>query len=270
MCLAVFGLDAHPDYALVIAANRDEYHRRAAEPAHWWPEGWLAGRDLAAGGTWLGVTRTGRWALLTNIREPHLRNADAPTRGALVTRVLEGDAPQRVLQDIGTEMGRYNGFNLVAGEGARAWWLSNRAGGPHPLSERVHTLSNAALDTPWPKVVETRDALERWCRAGEHDVEVLFAMLGSRAMATDEALPRTGIPMARERALSARFIVLPDYGTRCSTVITVGHDGEASFEERTFDAAGAFVSEVAHRFRVIPTPTLTASGSSPDAECPLP
>jgi uncharacterized protein with NRDE domain len=242
MCLAVFALDAHPRYRAVIVANRDEFHARATLPACWWREGWLAGRDLAAGGTWLGITAAGRWALLTNIRDPARHDPAAPSRGALVTGLLADPRPAAVaVPAIAAGSGRHNGFNLVGGDGARAAWGTNRGPGARDLAPGLHGLSNHALDTPWPKLVRTKAAVAAWCAAGEHGddgLEPLFAALADRTAAPDADLPATGIPLERERLLSAPFIVSADYGTRCSTVVTLGRDGTARFVERSFDPAG--------------------------------
>lgn len=252
MCLAVIGLNAHTRYALVIAANRDESHARPARPAAWWDEGWLAGRDLSGGGTWLGIDRRGRWAFLTDVREPGRKNPAAPTRGALVTEVL-GDSAEPVdsLARLKTRMTRYNGFNLLAGMLAHGWWLSNRTGGPRALQQGVHAVSNAGLDTPWPKVVATRHAFAKWCAAGEGDFDPLFAALASKAEAPDAALPSTGVTLEWERRLSAPFIVSAAYGTRCSTVVALAHDGKGTFLERSFDPLGAPTGSVEHRFTLV-------------------
>jgi uncharacterized protein with NRDE domain len=254
MCLAVVALDAHPRYTLVVAANRDEFHARATAPAHWWDEGWLAGRDLAGGGTWLGVTRAGRWALLTNIREPARYDPLAPSRGELVTRVLAapGDAG-RALAEVAGDGACHNGFNLLAGEDGGAYWGSNRERQTRALAAGIHGLSNDRLDTPWPKVVRTKAAVAAWCAAGGTDaaaLERLFAILGARQPAADSELPHTGIPLARERALSSPFIVSGEYGTRSSTVLAIARDGEARFVERSFDPAGEPLGEVDFRFRI--------------------
>lgn len=255
MCLAVIGLDAHPRFSLVIAANRDEHFARAAAPAQWWPEGWLAGRDLVAGGTWLGIDRAGRWALLTNVREAHRNDPVAPTRGTLVTRTLaDARAPQDTLRELAHEAAMYNGFNLIAGAGSRGAWLTNRwrgqEHGPHvqPIGPGTHAISNAALDTPWLKVVNTRMRFDQWCDAGETDAEPLFEALASREQAPDQTLPATGVTLERERLLSAPFVVTADYGTRCSTVVLMARDGIVDFEERTFDRAGHPAGAVRHRF----------------------
>ena len=254
MCLAVIALRAHPRYALVIAANRDEFHARATARAQWWDEGWLAGRDLAAGGTWLGVTRTGRWALLTNVRDPARHDPRAPSRGQLVTGVL--DAPASAADALGaivTAGARHNGFNLLAGDTDDAHWGTNREIETRALAAGIHGISNHRLDTPWPKVVRTKAAVAAWCAPGSDgvaEIEPLFAILGARQLAADSELPQTGIPLARERALSAPFIVSADYGTRCSTVLTIGQDGEARFVERSFDPAGRATGEVDFAFRI--------------------
>jgi uncharacterized protein with NRDE domain len=253
MCLALFALDAHPHYPLVVAANRDEYHVRPAAPAAWWNEGWLAGRDLKAGGTWFAVTRAARWAFVTNVREPSRQNPDAPSRGALVPAVLVDAAPPTPsLGRIVAAAKTYNGFNLVAGTGAQAAWGSNRAAATQTLTAGIYGLSNAALDTRWPKVTRTKAALAGWCEAAESDIAPLFAMLADTTTAPDSDLPATGIPLERERLLSSPLIVSDTYGTRCSTVLTVSRDGAAHFVERTFDPRGAALGDVEYRFAVPP------------------
>lgn len=262
MCLAVVALGAHPRYAVVIAANRDEFHARPAAPAHWWNEGWLAGRDLAGGGTWLGVTRAGRWALLTNVRDPARFEPQAPSRGALVTRVLaDPGAAATAIPAVVAAGGRHNGFNLLGGDAGDAHWASNRNAGAHALAAGIHGLSNHLLDTPWPKVVRTKAAVAAWCGAegggDERDLEPLFAILADRTAAPDADLPDTGVGLERERLLSAPFIVSDAYGTRCSTVLTLAADGLARFVERSFDPAGRQTGEVDVRF------TVTTVGRSP-------
>jgi uncharacterized protein with NRDE domain len=249
MCLALVAWRSHPRFALVVAANRDEYHARPALPAAWWDDGWLAGRDLSAGGTWLGITRAGRWALLTNVREPARHDPKAPSRGALVTRVLAAaEGPGVALNAAINDSNGYNGFNLLAGDRDGAYWGSNRAPAARTLATGLHGISNATLDTPWPKVTRSKAALAAWCDASTTDLEPVFALLGDRTIAPDETLPATGIPLPRERQLSAPFIVGDDYGTRCSTVIAITRDGDVRFVERSFDAAARLVGEREYRF----------------------
>jgi uncharacterized protein with NRDE domain len=253
MCLALLALGTHSRYAVVIAANRDEFHARAAAPAAWWKEGCLAGRDLAAGGTWFGVTRAGRWALVTNIREPGRHDPSAPSRGALVPNLLANAAP--VADGLGRIVAsaeRQNGFNLVAGSGGEAHWGSNRVAEHRSLEAGIYGLSNATLDTPWPKVKRTKAGLADWCAQRDTEFELLFELLGDKAPASDDELPMTGLTLERERLLSAPFIVSSDYGTRCSTVLAIDHDGNARFTERSFDPAGRVTVEVDERFRVAP------------------
>ncbi|MFO1324767.1 MAG: NRDE family protein [Burkholderiales bacterium] len=255
MCLAVIALDAHPCYSLVIAANRDEYHARPALPAAWGDRppfvDVLAGRDLSAGGTWLGVRRDGRFAFVTNVREGGRSDAAAASRGELVPRVLNApDSPVAAMAALAGARDRYNGFNLLAGDASRAWWMSNRVAGLRPLGPGVHALSNAELDTPWPKVVRTRERLREWAMRGGDDPAPLFAALADRTLAPDAELPSTGVTLEWERVLSAPFIVGADYGTRCSTVLVVDREGHARFHERSFAADGRLAGETVETFAI--------------------
>jgi uncharacterized protein with NRDE domain len=251
MCLALIAFGVHPGYRVVIAANRDEYHARPAAPAAWWDAGILAGRDLREGGTWLGVDRRGRFALLTNVREPSRHDASAPSRGALVPRFLGDDAaPGATLPQLVAGGRRHNGFNLVGGDASELHWGSNRAATTAELSAGIYGVSNHLLDTPWPKVERARAAFARWCAdAGRaDDLAPVFALLRDTERAPDEALPATGVSLDWERMLSAPFIVSPTYGTRCSTIVTIDHDGGVRLVERSFDAAGNAAGDVDYRF----------------------
>jgi uncharacterized protein with NRDE domain len=239
VCLLVVGLRAHPLYPLVVAANRDELLDRPAEAARFWPGtgGLLAGRDARAGGTWMGVTRTGRFAALTNVRDPRAFEPSAPSRGELVVRfLLGGDEPLRHLGRVAAEPVKRNGFNLLAGAEGQLAWLSSAGGAPREVTEGVHAVSNALLDTPWPKTVRTAARLSAILgRGGRLDPEELFALLADRAPAPDAELPDTGVGLAAERLLSPPFIAAPGYGTRGSTLLLVSRGGRASFLERRFD-----------------------------------
>ncbi|MDR5738403.1 MULTISPECIES: NRDE family protein [unclassified Caballeronia] len=238
MCLIVFDWqpDAQADARtpgeralLTLAANRDEFFRRDAEPMHWWTDtpGVLAGRDLTGGGTWLGVSRDGRFAALTNFRAPAEMRADAPTRGALVSAFLAGErvAPLDYLERVAARGHRYNGFNLLCGDFTRRelGWYGNRADAPPALLEAgVHGLSNSLLNTPWPKLVAQRDALADLIHADEHPaLDVLIDTLRDPRIADDALLPSTGVSVERERVLSAAFIETPEYGTRSTTALRV-------------------------------------------------
>ncbi|HVP87773.1 MAG TPA: NRDE family protein [Casimicrobiaceae bacterium] len=253
MCLALIALAAHPRLPLVIAANRDEFHERAALPAYWWPSEMLAGMDRVAGGTWFGVDHAGRWALVTNYREGVPRDPNAPSRGELVTRALSDSAsPLVTTAAIVADGDRYHGFNLLIGEGARAAYASNRASGAIALQPGVHGLSNHLLETPWPKVVRSKARLTEWLGTGSEDLAPLFELLADRAQADATALPSTGVAPEWERLLSSPFIVDARYGTRCSTVLAISLEGNARFIERSFDREGRVTGEVGYEFGLEP------------------
>jgi uncharacterized protein with NRDE domain len=234
---------------VVIAANRDEFHARQATPAHWWPDGTLAGVDKVAGGTWFGVDVQGRWALITNFREGVPRDPDAPSRGTLVTRALaDRGAPLARAAAIAVDGSRYHGFSLLVGDALRAAYTSNRASGALALGAGLYGLSNHLLETPWPKVTRSKARLAAWLASESVAVEPLFELLADRAQAEPASLPSTGVSAEWERLLSSAFIVDARYGTRCSTILTIASDGTARFVERSFDAAGLQVGEAAFAF----------------------
>jgi uncharacterized protein with NRDE domain len=274
MCLAAFALNAHPRFPLVIAANRDEFFARAAVPMAWWTDqpDLLAGRDLTAGGTWFGLTRGGRLALLTNVREPGRQQADAPSRGALVVDWLSSTRDAAAFS--ASLKPGYNGFNLVMADLAQGrWhWASNRAAArvqvPVPLDAGLHAVSNASLDTPWPKTTGLRSDLARALAAAaspDQLTERLLDALADAVPAPDDALPDTGVGLVRERLLSPRFVRVPDparpgmalYGTRCSTVLVTealpGGVHRTRVVERSVDAAGRFAPTVVHDLPGWPT-----------------
>ena len=294
MCLAAIAIGQSARFPWVLASNRDEFHDRPTAPlAWWWPEGdrsaVLGGRDLAAGGSWLALREDGRLALITNVREPGRFDPAAPSRGKLVLDGLRaGPADTAWLRSVSDAP--CNGFNLLLADLGtdQAVWASNRPGQQRMLGAGVFGLSNASLDTPWPKVSHLKTALGACVRSGQSAAQLAegcFATLADRNPAPDHLLPSTGIPQQRERQLSSPFIHIPPsgtpptgaYGTRCSTVVVVesvaGHrpqagdirrpapegdkqSGPAIFAgdrwvhifERRFDAAGAYAGQVAYRF----------------------
>jgi uncharacterized protein with NRDE domain len=251
MCLALIALDAHPRLALVIAANRDEFHARDAAPAHWWTDGKLAGLDRVGGGTWFGVDARGRWALVTNYREGVPRDPAAPSRGMLVARALADRASGlECAAAIARDGSLYHGYSLLVGEIARAAYTSNRASGALALTAGVVGLSNHLLETPWPKVVRCKERMIAWIASGSEATEPLFELLADRAQAEPAALPSTGVSANWERRLSSAFIVDGVYGTRCSTVLTLSRQGEARFVERSFDRDGVPIGEARFEFRI--------------------
>ena len=234
MCLIVF--DWQPDAGfgqalLTLAANRDEFFRRETEPMHWWPHApnVLAGRDLGGGGTWLGVTRDGRFAALTNYRAPAEMMPDAPTRGTLVSDFLSDEvvAPLVYLDAVARDGHRYNGFNLIVGDFTRRElaWYGNRAEAPPSLLDAgIHGLSNSLLNTPWPKLVAQREALRDLVHAEEQvqpSLNLLIETMRNPHIADDALLPSTGLSLERERVLSAAFIESEGYGTRSTTALRV-------------------------------------------------
>ncbi|MGH8778584.1 NRDE family protein [Paraburkholderia sp.] len=234
MCLIVFDwrpdADANDGGALfTLAANRDEFFRRTADPLQWWADAptLLAGRDLVGGGTWLGMTRDGRFAALTNYRAPHEMRADAPTRGALVSNYLTGaaEAPLDYLNDVARTGDLYNGFNLLVGDWTRrelAWYCNRGDVEPALLPPGAHGISNAVLDTPWPKLVRKRAELDALLvNESAAPLDRLIDLMRDPRIARDDTLPATGIPLERERALSAAFIETPEYGTRGTTALRV-------------------------------------------------
>jgi uncharacterized protein with NRDE domain len=243
MCLIAIAWHARADRPLVVAANRDEWRDRAAEPAQWWidrPEV-LAGRDLKAGGTWLGISRSGRFAAVTNFRDPSDRRSTARSRGELVADFLAGhEAPGDYVERIARRAHEYNAFNLLVADSLTLWYFGSREGPPRPVAPGVHALSNHVLDEPWPKVTHARRAMEAAIRSAD-PAPALFEMLSHATPAADEHLPRTGVPLDWERRLSPALITGEDYGTRNSTVVVADAQGPATLEEWTRDGAGRVI-----------------------------
>jgi uncharacterized protein with NRDE domain len=254
MCLILLAFDAHPAYRLILAANRDEYFSRPADPAAFRDDapGILAGRDLKGGGTWLGVTRSGRIAALTNYRDPRSEKQCAPSRGLLVSGFLTGSMSiDKYLAALEREGAAYNGFSLIFGDPGRLCFFSNRSVRPQFIEPGIHGLSNHLLDTPWPKVTRGREALERFVAEGKTiRPEALFAILADRIIAPDPLLPETGVGIELERLLSPLFTSTPTYGTRSSTVILIDRDGETTFTEKTYNGQPEEAEIVTFRFKM--------------------
>ena len=254
MCLIVLAWKVRDDLPLAVAANRDEWRERPTQPAHWWPDHpqLLAGRDLIAGGTWMGVTRAGRFAAVTNFRDPSDRRTTAVSRGGLVSGFLLGkDSPGGYLAAVSSRAREYNGFNLIVGDGETLWYYGSRAGNAHEITPGVHALSNHLLDEPWPKVVRARAAMAA-SLVEANPVPRLFTALADTGVVADASLPSTGVGIEWERRLSAALITGADYGTRSSTVMTVDAHGEIGFEEHTLDADGHVIENRVERLQVQP------------------
>lgn len=256
MCLIFLAWRVHPDYPLVVAANRDEFFARPTAAAGFWPEApaILAGRDLEAGGTWMGVTRGGRFAALTNFRDPGRMRAGAPSRGALVAGFLAADSTAeghlRQIAALGREC---NGYNLLLDDGDSLWWSSNVGGESRRLAPGIYGVSNHLLDTPWPKVGAGKTALNR-ALDDLPDEQGLFELLRDESVHPDEHLPATGVPLEWERLLSAAFVKSPDYGTRSSTVLVMHRSGATVFDEQTWLPGAQRGPRRRYRFRAVPLP----------------
>ena len=261
MCLLVLAWNTHPRYRLVVAANRDEYHDRPTAALGPWPspDDILGGRDLRAGGTWLGIDRRRRFGIVTNFRDLVRGAPDARSRGGLIPRYLRGAAgPGDYLAALEGEAAAYGGFNLLLADGDSLWYASNRTGPfAHALSPGVHGLSNELLDTPWPKLRRVRRGFEEWLRkAGSAEDGALFAVLADRAPASDEeGLPSAGLSPEWERTLSSPFVLHETYGTRCSTVVAIEPTGGCYVAERRFAPTGACSGETEYRLAPHDWPT---------------
>ena len=252
MCLVLVVWRAHPLYSCLVAANRDEFHARPTARAEWWPEHpqVLAGRDLEAGGTWLGLTRTGRFAALTNYRDPQQRRRQAPSRGELVTGMLESGASVAEYLTYLREVGaNYNGFNLIFSDGERLGIYESVPGSGRELGPGIYGLSNHLLDTPWPKVQNAKSRLQA-ALASLTDTAPLLALLRDDQPAPYAQLPQTGVSQEWERLLSSAFVRAPDYGTRCSTIIRIEQQRRAYFDEWSWDSVGADVGRTSLRFEL--------------------
>ena len=251
MCLLAVAWHVHPAYRLVVAANRDEFYARDTQPAHHWsdhPEV-FAGRDVRAGGTWMGVTADGRFAALTNVRGGVLVPEDGapppPSRGSLVSDYLSGEMNAATyVESVAAMAEQYSGFNLLVADQDQLWWCSNHSE-PQQLGPGVYGLSNASLDTPWPKTTAATTAMR--AALSQPDAATmeaaLFAAMADRTLPPMDDVPRSDLPeseMPAERLqrLAACMVITDDYGTRASSVVTIDQAGLVSMEERTLDSTG--------------------------------
>lgn len=255
MCLIVAAWLAHPRWRLLLAGNRDEYHARPAAPAARWADApqVLAGRDLEAGGTWIGVSETGRACVVTNFRDPHA-DMGGRSRGLLGAEFLRDGAPADAWSAaLAARAAEFRPFNLLLFDRDAARYVGNHpAARVEALAPGVHGLSNGALEARWPKTERLTAALQAWLARGDDDFAPLFAALADETRAPDAALPQTGIDLELERRLSAPFIRGERYGTRASTVIALGHDGAGVLVERRFGPGGRADGETSLRFGAAP------------------
>jgi uncharacterized protein with NRDE domain len=262
MCLVLIAWRAAADYPCVVAANRDEFHARPTARAEWWQDHprILAGRDLEAGGTWLGLTRSGRFVALTNYRDPEQRRVDAqgvstpgvarPSRGLLVTSLLESGASVAesliYLREVGAN---YNAFNVIFSDGHRLGIYESVVGSGRELGPGIYGLSNHLLDTPWPKVQSAKSRLQA-ALSELTDTAPLLALLRDDRPASDEHLPQTGVGLEWERLLSSAFVRAPDYGTRSSTIVRIDARRRAYFEEWSWDSVGTGAGRTCLQFEL--------------------
>ncbi|WP_022849635.1 NRDE family protein [Limisalsivibrio acetivorans] len=252
MCLIIFSYKQHPQYKLVFAANRDEFHYRLTKEAGWWEPGRdiLGGIDIEAGGTWLGITRTGRFAALTNFRSPDEKKENMRSRGMLTKEFLTCDVSVEEYTDkLEAEAKEFNGYNLIYGDIDHLHYFSNRGKTPAAIPEGLHGLSNALLNDPWPKVMRGKVGMAKILQQESITAEQLMLMLKDEVKPPDEELPETGVPKDWERSLSPMFIRAGEYGTRASTVILIDYDNNVHFHERTFTPDGK-ITDIKEEFRI--------------------
>lgn len=253
MCIISFQVKNHPIYKLILLANRDEFYGRPTKKAHFWGDhpNLLAGRDLQAMGTWMGITKQGRIAALTNYRDPKSEKQFNKSRGDIVTSFLTSNIlAEHFLSDLQDRRHEYDGFNLIVGTVDQLFYYSKQENDIVTITPGTYSVSNAALNTPWPKVEKARQTLEQYVKGvNEIEMESLFAQLHDNEIARDEVLPKTGVELDLERQLSPIFIQTENYGTRCSTVLLVTHNNKVTFTERTFNQ-GNFKEDVNQSFQI--------------------
>lgn len=258
MCLMILASRSHPEYPLVVAANRDEFFRRGTAPAAFWPQqpALLAGRDLEMGGTWMGLTRSGRFAAITNFRDP-AQTATAPrSRGELtLDYLLAAEGPESWLERLAPAASDYAGFNLLLGDGEGLWYATNSAGEGltrRALEPGIYGLSNAQLDTPWPKVILGKQRLADALAAAPLDHDRLYPVTADRRLSDPAELRGLGLDQDMDRLLSAQFIIGAEhgYGTRSSTTLWLTADGDAHWRELTYNASGQTVGRSEETFRI--------------------
>ncbi len=253
MCLIFLSINNHPKYKVIVAANRDEFYGRKTTPANFWANypDVVAGRDMEAGGTWMGATKTGKLSMVTNFRDTANIDPKAPSRGHLVSDFLgNGQEAQEYLKEVSLKAGQYNGFNLVLGRGDELFYFSNYQNKIVRLGSGLYGLSNHLLDTAWPKVKRGKSKIQPLLEQENIEPEMLFQVLRDEATAPDHELPKTGLELERERALSAMFIKTPDYGSRCSTLILQDREGNMEFIERVFNLQDFSFTEKKYQWKL--------------------
>ncbi|MGB0918295.1 MAG: NRDE family protein [Flavobacteriales bacterium] len=250
MCLCLFAINESEEFPFILIANRDEYRKRPAAKAAFWDDqpNVLAGRDLEGMGTWLGTNTAGKIAFLTNYRHPDFFGRKGPTRGTLVSNFLTSDISGDSYLNAIENPKAYNGFNLVTGTFKELFYFSNVENKVRKIENGVHGLSNAFLDTSWPKVTKGKAQLREAIKSNNLDTNYLFGILKDELLPNSDLLPDTGVGAELEKVLSPKFINTKDYGTVCSTVVRVDRNGKVLFEERTFNAEGSQIDAAEYSF----------------------
>lgn len=237
MCILFVAYRSHPDYPFIVAANRDEFYARPTKEAHFWEDEpfILAGRDLEKRGTWLGITKTGRFAALTNFRDPNQNHKNKRSRGHIVRNFLTEEAtPYEFLLDLQQERNNYPGFNVLVADTESFYYYSNVENEIKKVPIGIHGLSNHLLNTPWPKVERGKQQLRSLVENNKVESDALFQLLADKKQAPLKSLPNTGLPLEMEKQVSSIFIETNHYGTRCSTVLTIDKYGTVTFQEVSF------------------------------------
>ena len=235
MCLIFFSINEHPKYKLIVAANRDEFYERPALPAHWWKKPqMLAGKDLKAHGTWMAVNKNGKFAALTNYRDPAAFDVQKESRGKIILDYFSMENEPDFFESLKHARTKYNSYNFISYQQGKISYYSNRLDEVTVLKEGNFALSNHLLDTAWPKVEKIKREMAGLLKNNTVDTRVIFELLSDTTLARDEQLPHTGVPLQTERMLSPVFIKSEKYGTRCSSVLLIDQSGHIEFEERTF------------------------------------
>lgn len=253
MCLLLFSYKSHPEYKLILAANRDEFYDRPSSSAQFWDEdkNILAGKDLKEGGTWLGITRSGRFAAITNYRDMKTIKTSAPSRGSLTKRFLSSEIlPDEYGKELLSSASLYNGYNLIFGDSSGFFYFSNKSLKLIRLSPGIYGLSNHLLDTPWPKVETSKISFKSALNKKEMNEEELFSVLSDTSIPSDDSLPDTGLSPEIERAVSPVFVETPLYGTRSSTVILWNKNDEIKFIERTLNNSDKKWKTSSYNFKI--------------------
>lgn len=254
MCLIIFAYNCHPFYRLILAANRDEYFHRPTESVHFWESHpWvLAGRDLQMLGTWMGITRSGRYAALTNFRGPDLQIRNAESRGKLVSDFLcMSETPINYLQEVVKNRADYNPFNLLVGDSSRLMYYCQQTSEIRELAAGVYGLCNHVIDTSWPKVLKGKQAFTNYIDSRTLiESQALFGILADDEKALDDELPETGVTYELEKLLSPIFVQGADYGTRSSTVLLIDYNNHVTYKEKSFYQGQRSPVEVHYEFEI--------------------